>query len=154
MTPVEFNEWFADYCRSFPETADWANGLPDKEGTLTKWRVIFAAKRIDLVFGKRVTAEMLAGDLPAVAAYEREKTPAVVVAGGRELRRREGGDRYRSESDIAATTKRSTAKYVRPEGAISAWQMAEQYRLMRSQGTSKAECDRWLDEADRKAYPQ
>lgn len=154
MTPVEFNEWFADYCRSFPETADWANSLPDKEGTLTKWRMIFAAKRIDLVFGKRITAEMLAGDLPAVAAYEREKTPAVVVAGGRELRRREGGDRYRSEAEIAATTKRSTAKYVRPEGALSAYEQSQVLLAMKKQGISKAERDRWQDEADRKAYPQ
>lgn len=154
MSPAEFNEWFADYCRSFPETADWANGLPDKEGTLTKWRLIFAAKRIDLAFGKRITSEMLAGDLQAVAAYEREKTPAMVVAGGRELRRRDGGDQYRSEAEIAATTKRSTAKYVRPEGALSAWEQSQTLLEMKKQGVSEAERKRWLDEADRKAYPQ
>ena len=155
MNTSEFNLWIADYQTAFPETAAWLAKLspPQKVELLGKWRQVFEAKRITLAVGREVTMAMISGEASAVANYDRDNTAARVVAAAREIRMQRG-DAYRSEAEIAATPKRTTAKYTRPEGAISAWQMAEQYRLMVSQGTSKAECDRWLDAEDRKAYPQ
>ncbi len=153
MTAAEFDAWLKDYCTAFPECSVWIDSLKKPFDTLGKWREVFEAKRITLAVGREVTMAMMSGEAPAVANYDRDNTAARVVAAAREIRMQRG-DAYRSEAEIAAMPKRTTAKYTRPEGAISAWQMAEQYRLMRSQGTSKAECDRWLDAEDRKAYPQ
>lgn len=157
MNTTEFNVWIADYQLAFPETAAWlANIEPDSQVELLgKWRQVFAGKRITLELGREVTAAMISGDVPSVAAYERELTAAKVVAGAREMRMQRG-DAYRSEADVVAqrATERNRTPYERPATAISVWEMVEGYKAMKKGGASQRECDAWLDQKDRESFPR
>lgn len=155
MNIHDFEKWVNAHTMCFPETATWLHSLGDdrKQDTLLVWRQLFAAKRITLTDAMRASRDMLAGDAQAPAAYERERTPAFVVAAVRDWRRANGGDRYRSEADIAASAPRQQPGAVRREASgLTLAERMVQLIGMAQAGVSKAERDRWDDEQDRIAW--
>lgn len=76
MTESEFNSWLHDFAHAFPQTREWIKQLPDTKATLTIWRNVFGDVTADEV--AFVTMKLAAGDLPAIAAYEREQTAATI----------------------------------------------------------------------------
>lgn len=78
MTREEFDKWLDGYKRAFPETAGWLNGLGEirKKDMLDTWA--FALSSVPLDDARKITAAMVLGEVPHVAAFERERTGTVV----------------------------------------------------------------------------
>lgn len=104
MTDPEFDEWLEGYKRAYPETAGWLNGLGDtrKADMLRTWK--FALADIGKDEARKVTAEMVLGNLPNVPAFERERTATIVRQNALEARRRD----FRAEPDQEPITSRKT----------------------------------------------
>lgn len=87
MNNADFDAWLDDYAEAFPETAAWLNGFGEDSTPriLARWQAVFTDRRVGLADAKAATAAMLAGRSPAIAAYEREQTPARVAAIARKI---------------------------------------------------------------------
>lgn len=72
MLPDEFREWLSDYLAAFPGTEEWLGRLPNRQATVAHWRGTLAD--VDPAAAKEATRLMLAGELEAPKAYEREHT--------------------------------------------------------------------------------
>lgn len=86
MNASEFQQWLADYCAAFPETAAWIN--QHGKGVCVKWKSAFDEKAATLSECLAVTRRMVSGDIEAVPAYERATTAARVLRAISEDRQR------------------------------------------------------------------
>lgn len=74
MNRTEFNQWWADYSRRFPDTGRW---VADLEGSvLVDW--LDALSDIEVDDAMDVNRKLMAGDLVPIQAYQREQTPAII----------------------------------------------------------------------------
>lgn len=77
MTALEFKTWWQNFARLFPETAAWVNGLGEGKPILLQgWQSVLAD--VESQDGHTATMRLLSGQEEPIAAYDREKTPAVI----------------------------------------------------------------------------
>lgn len=86
MNREEFDNWAKDFGARFPQTRTWLQQIPDAKATVDVWRSVLADVTADEV--SLVTMRLSAGDLPPIAAYEREQTAATIRRHVLEIRSR------------------------------------------------------------------
>lgn len=79
MTIEEFTKWLDDFRAAFPGTSEWVEKLPAKKATMRHWfEDCFV--NVEFVDAWQVTRQMVKGDYPPIAAFDREKIPQIVSA--------------------------------------------------------------------------
>lgn len=74
MNKSEFNHWWSDYSRRFPDTGRW---MAELDGSvLAYWQE--ALSRVELADCLEVSRRIMSGDLEAIKAYDRENIPAII----------------------------------------------------------------------------
>jgi hypothetical protein len=91
MTNQEFKTWVQKFASAFPDWRNWLDAMTSdgRSAILKVWATAFSD--VDLIDAESVTTRMVAGDDPAIKAYERETTAAHVrkLAFEQRARRRE-----------------------------------------------------------------
>lgn len=134
MVEIEFREWLREYCVAFPQTQAWIDGLTDSTATLAAWRG--AMSDVDPDAAAEVTRRMAAGDIEPPAAYDREKTAAIVRRHAREIVWRRADASRRAEPAEADTGARH-----KPLGPVlrRAMQIGQQFRDGQISASQRAE---------------
>lgn len=83
MLEDEFREWLDRHLEAFPQLRVWLEGLPKPAATLGAWRGALADVAPE--DAAAVTDAMVRGDIQAPAAYDRERTAAIVRQNAREI---------------------------------------------------------------------
>ena len=76
MIATEFETWRKGYFAAFPETRGWFAKVESPAETLEVWRNVLSDTDFDAAV--EVTRRLANGDLEGIAAYDREKTAAVI----------------------------------------------------------------------------
>lgn len=84
MTNDEFDRWLDEFLDLIPEIGRWLADVPNPAAINDAWRD--ALRDCDLQDARAVTRQLVRGDLPAIPAYERSRTAAIVRTACRELR--------------------------------------------------------------------
>lgn len=76
MSPQEFEGWFAAHCAAFPAIQAWLGTVTDAKATLAVWQEILSD--VEAEAAQQATKLMARGDIEPPAAYDRERTAALI----------------------------------------------------------------------------
>lgn len=76
MSPQEFEGWFAAHCAAFPAIQAWLGTVTDAKATLAVWQDILSD--VEAESAHQATKLMARGDIEPPAAYDRERTAALI----------------------------------------------------------------------------
>lgn len=84
MDNAQFDEWLDYHLNAFPDMRRWLGSIENPSETLALWQS--ALHDCELRHAKQATSAMIAGDVDAPAAYERERLPAIIRKHIKQLR--------------------------------------------------------------------
>lgn len=132
MTDTEFSDWIVSHMRVFPDMKAWLTKMEeaDRRALQEAWRD--ALRDVELQDAKEVTRQMVSGDIPPIAAFERESTAATVRKFSKELasarrsfhREREYEPRQSCENPIAGNWFREIMRRLKNDSTLTARQVA------------------------------
>jgi hypothetical protein len=113
LTPSDFFDCLREYCTYFPDFNRWACENV-RHDTKSAWAGTFeACEKTDLM---AAIQKMRRGEIPSVAAYERERTPIVLLLASQDIRRER--ERRRSSRALAGQVRQDRSEHAMAEGIL------------------------------------
>ena len=131
MNGPEFDQWLSGHCAAFPDLQAWLSKVQDTGATVKVWRGVL--EDVDADAAKEATQKMARGDIEPPAAYERERTAAIIRKAAKKI----AFDKKRADQDAAQRKEATRRGVCQPIGPLIRRAMAVGYKVRSGEMTAE-----------------